>query len=115
MKDAHLAGRATVCLIALLVALAVPATAQTRTPAEVDRAVDQQQATIDRLESKVDELIKANDALKKDLADTKSKTAPPEAWNALRVVGLTFVCLWALVTLVRDWPRRRKEASDEAR
>ena len=113
MTNAHIAWRASICLIVLIAGFALPAAAQ-RTVAQVDEAVTQQQATIVQLKSSVEQLTQENQSLKQELQTIKNHAAaPPEAWKALGTVGLMFVLTWGAVTLVREWSRT-KETQAEA-
>jgi hypothetical protein len=121
MKSTLVAGRASICLMAILAATALPAAAQ-RDVKEIDQAVLQQQKSLAELTSSVDDLKKQNEVLKKQndalvttMDDIAKKAAPVEAWIAIGTVGVVSVLMWGGVTIAREWKRPPQPESDPSR
>jgi hypothetical protein len=117
MKNALVAWRAPICLIAIIAAFASPGEA--REVKEIDQAVLQHQKTLDQLKKQNEafkkqneDLKKQNEDLDKNLDDLAKKTAPVEAWIALGSVGVVAVLVWGGVTIARERGRPQQPQPD---
>jgi uncharacterized protein YlxW (UPF0749 family) len=104
---------AFVCLLALTIVPAQAEAQASRQMPDLPPSVDQMKKEHAALAGQIEGLDEQLKAINESVGEVKRiRSAPPEAWEALRIVGFAFVVAWGLVSAFREWARIREHAAE---